>query len=71
MLGYHLLFGFLLVFGSLALIAMPRQVWLITHGWRFANPQAVELSGAQVAWTRLSGAVGIVMGVGLIVYGLH
>jgi hypothetical protein len=65
---YYLVVGSLLTLGSLAMIAWPRQVWLFTRGWRFANPEEVRLSAAHVAWTRLSGAVGVVLGIVLLVY---
>jgi len=61
--------GALLTLGSCAMIAWPRQAWHFGRGWRFSNPEQVQLSVAYVAWLRLSGAVGVVMGIALIVYG--
>ena len=68
MAGYYLLVGVILALGSSVMIAWPRQVWRFGRGWRFANPEEVRLSDAYVAWLRLSGAVGVVMGIGLLVY---
>ena len=67
MTGYYLIIGALLTLGSVAMVAWPRQVWLLTRGWRFANPQEVRLSDAHVMWTRLSGAVGVIIGIVLLV----
>ena len=58
----------LVLVGSSAVLAWPRQVWRFARGWRFANPEEVRLSDAYVAWLRLSGAVGVVLGIGLLVY---
>jgi len=60
--------GALVILGSLAMIAWPRQVWLFSHGWRLASPAEGRLSDAHVAWSRLSGAVGVVIGIALLVY---
>jgi NhaP-type Na+/H+ and K+/H+ antiporter len=68
MTGYYLIFGLILALGGLAMIACPRRVWLLTNGWRFADPGSIRLSDAHVAWTRLSGAVGVVLGVVVVVY---
>ena len=65
---YYLIIGALLTLGSMAMIAWPRQVWLFARGWRFANPEEVRLSGTYVTWLRLSGAVGVVLGLVLFVY---
>ncbi len=71
MSGYQLAIGVLLALGSLALLVWPRQVWRFARGWRFANPEEVRLSDAYVAWLRLSGAVGVALGIGLLVYALR
>ena len=68
MTGYQLAVGVLLALGSSAMLVWPRQVWRFGRGWRFANPKEVRVSAAYVAWLRLSGAVGVVMGIGLLVY---
>jgi len=68
---YYLVIGVILTLGSLAMIAWPRQVWLFTRGWRIANPQEVRLTDAHVAWSRLSGAVGVIIGIVLLVYGFR
>ncbi len=68
MTGYQLAIGVLLVLGSAAMIVGPRQVWRFARDWRFTNPEAVQLSDAYVVWLRLSGAVGVVLGIGLIGY---
>ena len=68
MTGYYLIIGALLTLGSMAMIAWPRQVWLFARGWRFANPEDVRLSGSYLMWLRLSGAVGVAMGLVLIAY---
>jgi uncharacterized membrane protein HdeD (DUF308 family) len=65
---YYLIVGVILIIGSVCMIAWPRAVWLVTRGWRYANPEEVRLSAAHMTWTRFSGAVGIVMGVVLIIY---
>jgi hypothetical protein len=65
---YYLIIGVILILGSVCMIAWPRAVWLATRGWRYANPEEVRLSVAHMTWTRFSGAVGIVMGVVLIIY---
>jgi hypothetical protein len=71
MTGYQLAVGVLLALGSAAIVVWPRQVWRFARGWRFTNPEAVRLSDAYVAWLRLSGAVGVVLGIGLIVYAVR
>jgi hypothetical protein len=71
MTGYQLAVGVLLALGSAAMIVWPRQVWRFARGWRFTNPEAVRLSDAYVAWLRLSGTVGVVLGIGLIVYAVR
>jgi hypothetical protein len=68
MTGYHAIFGVLLVLMSAALLTLPRQVWGFTHNWRFADPGAVRLTEGYVLWLRLSGAVGVVLGIGLLTY---
>ena len=68
MMGYFLILGTILILGSSAMIAWPRQVWRFARGWRFANPAEVQLSAGYVVWLRLSGVVGVVMGVVLLAY---
>ena len=65
---YYLIIGFILILGSVCMIAWPRSAWYATRGWRYANPEEVQLSDAHMTWTRISGAVGLVMGVALIIY---
>ncbi len=65
---YYLFIGVLLILGSVCMIAWPQAVWRATRGWRYANPDEVRLSAAHMTWTRISGAVGVVMGVVLIFY---
>jgi hypothetical protein len=65
---YYLMIGVILILGSACMIAWPRAVWYATRGWRYANPEEVRLSAAHMAWSRISGAVGVVMGVVLIIY---
>jgi hypothetical protein len=66
--GSHLVIGFAIILSSLAMIIWPRQIWLFTHGWRLANPEEARVSNAHMTWTRLSGAVGVVIGLVLIIY---
>ena len=68
MTAYYLIIGVILILGSVCMIASPRAVWYATRGWRYANPEEVQLSAAHMMWTRFSGAVGVVMGVVLIIY---
>ena len=65
---YYLIIGVILILGSVCMIAWPRAVWYATRGWRYANPEEVQLSDAHMTWTRISGAMGLVMGVALIIY---
>lgn len=67
MTGYHAIIGVLLVLGSAALLVLPRQVWGATHNWRFTDPGAVRLTDGYVLWLRLSGAVGMIVGAGLLI----
>jgi hypothetical protein len=68
MSGYQVAAGALLSLGGAALVVWPRQVWRFGRGWRFADPDAVRVSPAYVAWLRLSGAVGVALGIGLVAY---
>src|SRR5262249_52381142 len=68
MQAYYIVVGVLLVVGGLALAVWPRQVWLATRGWQFADPGRVRLSGAYLAWLRVSGAVGALLGLLLLAY---
>ena len=68
MAGYYLAVGAIMALVSSAMIAWPQQTWQFTRGWRFANPEAVRLSDSYVGWLRLSGAVGLVMGICFLVY---
>lgn len=68
MTGYYVTIGAVLILGGLAMTAWLRRVWLVTHGWRFADPGAVRLSDAYVGWLRFSRAVGVVMGTALLAY---
>ena len=52
----------------LAMSAWPRQVWRFGRGWRFSNPEEVHLSADYVTWLRLSGAVGVLLGIIVIGY---
>jgi hypothetical protein len=65
---YYLIIGAIMILGSVCMIALPRAVWYATRGWRYTNPEEVRLSAAHLTWTRISGAVGIVMGIVLILY---
>jgi hypothetical protein len=69
--GFVLLIGAAMALGSLAMVAWPRQVWRLGRGWRFADPGAVRLSGAYLAWLRFSGVVGAAMGIALIAYAIR
>src|SRR5262249_18548956 len=68
MQAYYIVVGVLLVVGGLALTVCPRQVWLGARGWQFADPGQVRLSGAYLAWLRVSGAVGALLGLLLLAY---
>jgi uncharacterized membrane protein HdeD (DUF308 family) len=68
MAGYTLILGIILIFGCIAMIVSPREVWRFSSGWRFTHPDDVQLSAAYKAWLRLSGAVGLAMGIVLLVY---
>ena len=65
---YYLIIGLMLILGSVCMIAWPRAAWYATRGWRYENSEEVRLSAAHMTWTRFSGAVGVVMGVVLIIY---
>jgi len=68
---YSVIVAAALMLGSLAMILRPGQVWRFARGWRFANPEEIRLSDAYVAWLRLSGALGLVLGIGLLVSALR
>ncbi len=71
MTGYQLAVAVLLALGSAAMTVWPRQVWQFARGWRITNPVAVQLLDAYVLWLRLSGVVGVVLGIGLFVYAVR
>ena len=66
-MGFYLILGAILILGSLAQIAWPRQVFSFLRGSEFSNPEEVQLSAGYVVWLRLGGVVGVVMGIVLIV----
>jgi NhaP-type Na+/H+ and K+/H+ antiporter len=68
MTAYDLSIGMILILGSMCMIGWPRAVWYATRGWRYANPEQVQLSAAHLTWTRISGAVGVILGIALILY---
>jgi hypothetical protein len=65
---YYLIIGIILILGSACMIVWPRAVWFAARGWQYANPKEVQLSVAYMTWLRISGAVGVLMGLALIVY---
>ena len=71
MSGYHLAAGVLVALLGVALLARPRGVWRSSHGWHVADPGAVRLSAGYSAWLRVSGAVGLALGAGLILDALR
>jgi len=71
MTGYQLAAGVLLVLGGAASLAWPREVWRVSRGWQVADPGAVRLSAGYLAWLRASGAAGVALGAGLVIYALR
>jgi hypothetical protein len=47
-MGFYLIMGTILILGSLAQIAWPRQVFFFLRGSAFSNPEEVQLSAGYV-----------------------
>ena len=67
MTDYYLVIGVMLILFGACMVAWPRRVWYVTRGWRYENPKEVRLSAAHMTWSRISGAVGVVIGVVLVI----
>ncbi|GLZ09396.1 hypothetical protein Acsp03_68620 [Actinomadura sp. NBRC 104412] len=51
-------------------VLFPRRMWGLFKSWRFKNPEVVEPSELVVWWYRISGALGMILLIGLGVYGV-
>ncbi|MBO1753526.1 DUF6199 family natural product biosynthesis protein [Allobranchiibius sp. CTAmp26] len=59
---------FILFFGiSLCNVLAPEATWRRTRAWQYRNPSAAEPSAAAFKMQRIGGAVGIVIGLVLLI----
>ncbi len=55
--------------GCVLNVVFPRKMWGLFKAWRFKNPETVEPSDLVVWWYRVSGVLGVILLVGLGVFG--
>jgi uncharacterized membrane-anchored protein len=66
---------FIIIGPILALIGLwaatrPRDAAMLFQGWKYSDPDRVQLSDAYVASIRLGGFIKILAGVGLLILGI-